>query len=148
MGVGIIKRDFGGIPCGFRKNKFDFIEIHKGHFCLVATIRDKTNGVQWQWMVVYGPTNNGVRKDFLDEMAHYLNSFDGFTCICGDFNMIRSEEEKNNGRVDWSRLNLFNDFIQLNGLVEIENSGKKFTWSNNQSNTVLEILDRFIMSRD
>ncbi|GJM85550.1 hypothetical protein PR202_ga02011 [Eleusine coracana subsp. coracana] len=60
--------------------------------------------------------------------------------------MIRNEEETNNDNFNWGRIEKFNDFIQYLELTEIRSSGLRFTWSNKQSNIVLEVLDRFLVS--
>lgn len=100
--------------------------------------------------MVYGPILNEERErereDFVLEMNNMLGTGVDCSCACGHFNMIRAVEEINNNNIHWNRVELFNDFIMQNGLVEIKNSGKRYTWSNNQSNVVLQVLDRFLVS--
>jgi hypothetical protein len=43
---------------------------------------------------------------------------------------------------------VFNNNIQVNGLREITIGGGKYTWSNNQTNPILEKLDMVLMSRE
>lgn len=140
------KGSAGGIMCGYKKEKYDCLNVHKGDFCLALTLVNVKDGFSWQWIVVYGPVVNEEREDFVLEMNNLLSTSVDCSCVCGDFNMIRAVEEKNNDNIHWNRVELFNDFITQNGLIEIKNSGKRYTWSNNQSKVVLQILDRFLVS--
>ena len=62
----------------------------------------------------------------------------------GDFNLIRSTKDTNQGQGDPKLMDLFNDFIGNFQLREIFVSGVKFTWSNKQQNLTLVKLDRIL----
>jgi hypothetical protein len=64
----------------------------------------------------------------------------------GDFNLIRSDQDKNNDRINWPRLELFNNHIAAWGLREIPRTGARFTWTNKQLNPVRCVLDRVFFS--
>jgi hypothetical protein len=68
--------------------------------------------------------------------------------IGGDFNILRSPDEKNNDNYDdrWSFL--FNAIIDGLCLQELQMSGWKFTWANNLVNPTYEKLDRVLMSTE
>ena len=64
----------------------------------------------------------------------------------GDFNLIRSPNEKNNDRYDDRWPFLFNAVINSRDLREIELSGRKFTWANSLPEPSFERLDRVLVS--
>ena len=68
--------------------------------------------------------------------------------IGGDFNILRRESDKNKpgGTNKWS--SLFNSIIDVHELIELELSGRHFTWSNNRNTPTFEKLDRFLVSLD
>jgi hypothetical protein len=59
------------------------------------------------------------------------NTCKGATVIGGDFNIIKSVEEKNKPCIlsRWSHT--FNSIIEVSGLKEVKLIGRKFTWANN-----------------
>ena len=66
--------------------------------------------------------------------------------VGGDFNLIRSPDEKNNDRVNRPRMQMFNDCIAELGLRELERTGARFTWTNRQANPTHSVLDRVLVS--
>jgi hypothetical protein len=64
----------------------------------------------------------------------------------GDFNLIRSNKDRNKGQGDPRLIELFNNFIGTFQLREIFISGSRFTWSNKQRDPTLIKLDRILMS--
>lgn len=66
--------------------------------------------------------------------------------IGGDFNLLRSPSDKNNGNFSWPLVESFNDFISDCALREIPRVGARFTWSNHQLNPVYYVLDRVFVN--
>lgn len=64
----------------------------------------------------------------------------------GEFNMIRSTEEKSSGTINRAWTESFISFIAYDGLRELHIVGNKFTWTNKQTNPVREALDRILVS--
>jgi hypothetical protein len=61
--------------------------------------------------------------------------------ILGDFNLIRSPENRNREGGDVNNMLLFNRIISQHDLEEISLKGRAFTWSNMQDTPLLEKLD-------
>jgi hypothetical protein len=61
--------------------------------------------------------------------------------IMGDFNLIRSQANRNRPSGNVNNMMLFNSPIQLHDLEEIPLKGRAFTWSNMQDTPLLEKLD-------
>jgi hypothetical protein len=66
--------------------------------------------------------------------------------LLGDFNYLRSLEDKNKPGADLNDIFIFNEIISYLGLVAIPLKGRKFTWSNMQEQPLLEQLDWFFTS--
>ena len=64
----------------------------------------------------------------------------------GDFNLIRRSQDKNNDRINWPRVNLFNEYIADWGVLELQRTGARYTWTNKRINPVRCVLDRVFMS--
>ncbi|GJX93118.1 reverse transcriptase domain, reverse transcriptase zinc-binding domain protein [Tanacetum coccineum] len=48
-------------------------------------------------------------------------------CICGDFNVVRRQEDRLNSQINVKEIEDFNNFINITRLVEIPLGGRKFT---------------------
>jgi hypothetical protein len=66
--------------------------------------------------------------------------------LLGDFNFIRSHDNRNKPGGDVHDLFLFNEIIGHLGLLELPLKGRRFTWSNMQTSPLLEQLDWFFTS--
>ena len=66
--------------------------------------------------------------------------------IIGDFNLIRSSDEKNTDNINRSLISAFNDAISNLGVMEILLLGRNFTWSNGQDPPILAKLDRALVN--
>jgi hypothetical protein len=56
--------------------------------------------------------------------------------------------DKSNGRVNLKLVDYFNDWVNKWGLIEVNRSNRKFTWSNNQKNLISAKLDRVFISTE
>jgi hypothetical protein len=68
--------------------------------------------------------------------------------LMGDFNLIRSPENRNRGGGDNNIMLLFNSIIQHLDLEEIPLKGRAFSWSNMQLDPLLEKLDWIFTSSE
>jgi hypothetical protein len=66
--------------------------------------------------------------------------------VVGDFNLIRTPQNRNKPRGSISKMFAFNEAISSLSLVEIPLKGCKYTWTNKQQDPVLERLDWFFSS--
>ncbi|KAL5716472.1 hypothetical protein ACHQM5_018157 [Ranunculus cassubicifolius] len=71
--------------------------------------------------------------------------------MLGDFNAILRAYEKMGGRgIMMNSINEFNRLVSDFGMVDLGNSGPKFTWSNIRriGSNVIERLDRVLATND
>ena len=135
----------GGILLGVK----DSLEV-EGHeimnFCIWANIRDRLSNFRWSLVIVYGLAYHDLSAVFLDELDSLCASASLPLLIGGDFNLIRSCEEKNSANYNFPVIRDFNNFIGKYQLREVARSGGKYTWTNKQLSLTLVTLDRFLMS--
>jgi hypothetical protein len=97
-------------------------------------------------VTVYGPAHDDKREQFLSELSNICAKDDVPTLLGGDFNILRYSSEKNKLFNGNRYCDLFNWIINSYELREIDMSGGKYTWSNNQVDPTLEKLDRILVN--
>jgi hypothetical protein len=97
---------------------------------------------------VYGAAKEERKQNFIVELHNILLNEKTPTILGGDFNLVRFQKDKSNGRVDLRWCDKFNDWIDKNSLIEINLLGKSFTWSNNQEKLILSLIDRIFYSTE
>ena len=81
-------------------------------------------------------------------LYHLTIPLDENWLLLGDFNFIRSLDNRNLPGGDINDIFLFNEIIGHLGLLELPIKGRSFTWSNMQQIPLLEQLDWFFTSSD
>src|SRR3954471_1261013 len=104
------------------------------------------NVESWTLVNVYVPCEQQSRDNFVDWLYHLSILFDANWMVLGDFNFIRSMENRNLPGGDMNDMFIFNEIIGHLGLLELPLKGRRFTWSNMQDNPLLEQLDWFFTS--
>jgi hypothetical protein len=88
-----------------------------------ASVHDARCSTCWKITRVYG--SEGILKKKM-----------------GDFNLISSTRDKNNGRVNRAMINRFQKAINHMQVRKLNLLGKKFTWSNQQPAPTLTRIDK------
>jgi hypothetical protein len=120
------------------------LEIHRSairvHFSFT------TNNQPWQLVTVYGPCS-GLEIDTFVQWLHDLDiPMHENWLLLGDFNFIRSVDNRNKPGADMNDIFLFNSIISHLGLIELPLKGRTFTWSNMQDSPLLQQIDWFFTS--
>jgi hypothetical protein len=108
-------------------------------------VRHKGDDFKFNLISVYGPTQLDLKSNFLSELVRVCSKEALPIVIGGDFNIIRSPDEKNNDDYNDRWPFLFNAVIDTLNLRELEMSGRKFTWANHLQNQTFEKLDRVLV---
>jgi exonuclease III len=95
----------------------------------------------WYLTNIYGPSHADRKDEFLHWFSNISMPDDSDWLIMGDFNYIRKPSDMNKPGGNINEMLQFNEAISHLGLVEIPFKGRKFTWSNMQSDPLLEKLD-------
>ena len=117
------------------------------HFGIIVQFTSKHNNEVWTLVNVYGPCRGQARDDFVDWLYHLSIPDSANWLVLGDFNFIRSTENRNLPGGDANDIFIFNEIIGHLGLLELPIKGRSFTWSNMQDNPLLEQLDWFLLLR-
>jgi mannosylglycoprotein endo-beta-mannosidase len=131
---------------GFRDSSFEVGAIDRGRFFICTDIICRADRLRCRVMGIYGPADHSRSAEFLQEVTSKVNSSTVPIIMGGDFNLIRAAHDKNNDRINWSRMDLFNEHIAAWGLREIPRTGARYTWTNKQLNPVRCVLDRVFIS--
>ncbi|GAU14347.1 hypothetical protein TSUD_309070 [Trifolium subterraneum] len=99
---------------------------------------------------VYAPCEDNEKQMLWDSLSGKLQQLEGKkVCVCGDFNAVRCDEERRSIRHGTGSRDHgpFNQFIEVNGLVDLPLSGRSFTWFKGDGSSMSR-LDRFLLSED
>jgi hypothetical protein len=132
----------------FEKSKIGKIGllVETKKFGLIVNFTSSHNNANWTLVSVYGPCQGIERENFVSWLYNLQIPIDKNWLVIGDFNFIRSEENRNKPGGDINDMFLFNEVIGHLSLLELQLKGRKFTWSNKQRSPLLEQLDWFFTS--
>lgn len=85
----------------------------------------------------------------LAAFVNWLYNFDASTfeewLLAGDFNFIRTPDDRNKPGGCINSMLLFNDLIQHLDVIELPFEGRRFAWSNMQDDPLLENWTRYLL---
>lgn len=110
-------------------------------FAVGVNFKSLQTAKSWSLINIYGPCNEPDRSIFTSWLFDLQIDDDEDWLIVGDFNYIRSPDNRNKPGGNANDMLTFNDFIHSQSLVELPIKGRMFTWSNMQNNPLLEQLD-------
>lgn len=136
----------GGILVCWNGSLFDGTVIDVKPFAISISFSSRLDLNVWNLTSVYGPCLEPARTTFINWLRN-LDILDDFNWILmGDFNFYRYMDNRNKSGGNFHDTQIFNEVIDYLGLVELPLKGRAFTWSNMQSNPLLEQLDWFFTS--
>nr|GEX21911.1 RNA-directed DNA polymerase, eukaryota [Tanacetum cinerariifolium] len=134
----------GGILCIWEASIFkkDNVTISNNFIAIYGTWLP--NNAKILFVVVYAP-QHGLRERMLwDYILTILGRWNGESIIMGDFNEVRSSNERHGSCFNPYNARYFDRFISNSGLIDITLEGYAFTWSH-PSATKMSKLDRFLV---
>lgn len=135
-----------GILIFWNKSRVDAVGSDVGRFSLSVLAHFKGDTRCWMVSCVYGPTNSALFPDFLIKLERIQRGHNFPWCIGGDFNEVLSVNDRFGGGKRTRAMELFGNFIDRLGLLDIVTSGPRFTWSNFQVTPAMSKLNRFLIS--
>jgi exonuclease III len=132
----------GGILTAWDPNALtlDHHAVHNS-FCLSTSFTSAFSEHNFSVMNVYAPSDHRYSYLFLSSLSDFAPSFHGPWALAGDFNLIRSRQDKNTAISNSALVSAFNDKINEIGLLEIPLSGSRYTWTNKRDVPTLARLD-------
>jgi len=140
----------GGIITMWKKDCFELKRYRNGNnFLIIEGVWKVGMQIEITIANVYCEGTLREKRAIWDEISEIRKSHPiKMWCVVGDFNSIRSAEERRgqNYNVNYSsEIQSFNKFIEDSSLVDIPLVGRKFTWYK-PNGTVKSIIDRILVS--
>ncbi|GJS88794.1 RNA-directed DNA polymerase, eukaryota [Tanacetum coccineum] len=119
-----------------------------------ATVSDNFIAIYGTWIpcnskvlivVIYAPQQPSHKSVLWEYISTLLARWNGETIIMGDFNEVRSKDERLGSVFNQFSARNFDHFITSSGLVDVKLEGYAFTWSH-PSATKMSKLDRFLVT--
>ncbi|KAK8529212.1 hypothetical protein V6N12_059999 [Hibiscus sabdariffa] len=101
------------------------------------------------WILYLCPSVRGRKKRFWEKLTNLRSDVNVEWCIMGDSNIVASPNDKYGGSpFDHNNAKWYYDFLEQTYLMEIQNQGGTYTWSNQRSkdDVICEKLDRVLTS--
>lgn len=127
----------GGILILWNDDVINIDSIDKKDFSLTANVTIKATEVLSLLTVVYGPTREQEKPQFLQEIRSLAPRQGIKWIILGDFNQIYKTTDKNNSNLNINNMRRFRDTLNNCDLKEIHLQNRKYTWSNERRNPTL-----------
>jgi exonuclease III len=120
----------GGIMVLWNASVFSGVLVEVQCFGLIVKFTSSHNNASWTLVSVYGPCQGIERDNFVRWLYNLQIPISENWLLVGDFNFIRSHENRNKPGGDTSDMFLFNEIIGHLGLLELPLKGRAYTWSN------------------
>ncbi|XP_071727641.1 uncharacterized protein [Rutidosis leptorrhynchoides] len=135
----------GRLLCIWDSSVFEAIDCTGGD-CFIA-IRGKwvKSGSESIIVNVYGPYNDRDKKAMWESLDSLIQSFESSWLLVGDFNEVRTPDDRLNSQFNHVRADRFNEFINRNGLIEIDISERKFMRISDDG-VKFSKIDRFLVN--
>jgi exonuclease III len=117
----------GGILFGFNERKFDVLAWQLGKYSVASTVRNCLDNFTWRLISLYGSPYNEGKVEFITDLGNLLENWDGPTVVGGDFNLVCNTKEKSSGIINHRWTDLFLDWINKFGLIELKPYTRSFT---------------------
>jgi exonuclease III len=101
----------GGILVGVKAQVIEVVSWQIHSFCAELILKNVKEELIWRLVVVYGPAYDELKLSFITELHSIMGNWLGPTLIGGDFNLVRSEKDKNNEIINFQHATTFNYFI-------------------------------------
>ncbi|GJS58787.1 RNA-directed DNA polymerase, eukaryota [Tanacetum coccineum] len=135
----------GGILCVWEVTVFkkDYVTVSDNFIAIYGTWISCNSKVLI--VVIYAPQQPSHKRVLWEYISTLLVRWNGETIIMGDFNEVRSKDERLGSVFNQFSARNFDHFITSSGLVYVKLEGYAFTWSH-PSATKMSKLDRFLVT--
>ncbi|GJS15404.1 RNA-directed DNA polymerase, eukaryota, reverse transcriptase zinc-binding domain protein [Tanacetum coccineum] len=135
----------GGILCIWDPRLFRKLNSTISDYFVIIQGEWAPNGKKLIIISVYAPQELREKKMLWDYLILVLKSWNDDVIIMGDFNEVRTQDERHGSIFNAHGADAFNLFISSAGLEEVPLDGCKFTWCH-KSGSKMSKLDRFLIS--
>ncbi|KAK9053898.1 hypothetical protein SSX86_024973 [Deinandra increscens subsp. villosa] len=134
----------GGLLSVWDNSKFKFLKpIKDANFLIISGSIDGGR-VILNVVNVYSPQNLSEKRSLWNRLLNWKLSLQGWWVLVGDFNEVRSPEERRFSSFYRKNADEFNQFIDEAGLHEFKMGGDQFTYMERMGKSFSK-LDRFLV---
>nr|GEY59888.1 RNA-directed DNA polymerase, eukaryota [Tanacetum cinerariifolium] len=143
--MGVTVGSSGGILCVWEANVFkkDYATISDNFVAIYGTWLPSNSKILF--VDIYDPQQASCKRVLWEHVSTLIGRWNGETIILGDFNEVRSIDERRGSCFNPSSARVFDHFISSSGLVDVKLEGYAFTWPH-PSGSKMSKLDRFLVS--
>jgi len=138
----------GGIVTAWDQSCLSLLSSSHTPHSLTTTLQSNFSSFILTVTNYYVPCSHSDKQAFLDDLIELQSSLSDAWVVLGDFNLIRSPDDRSNGNFNHQEAGWFNDAIEAMDLQELPLLDRRFTWSNRQEDPVLVRLDRFFVNTE
>jgi exonuclease III len=128
----------GGLIIIWCSSLFSGLVIHNEIFALTISFQSTKSQHTFKLSNIYGPCSGEGRIDFVNWLENINVQHDELWVLLGDFNFMRSTENRNRAGGNVEDMMKFNEIISAHALIELPLKGRSYTWSNMQEQPLLE----------
>lgn len=137
----------GGIIIAWKKS-YEMESSWATRHALSVLLNHVKSGNKMVVTAVYGPSVDSEKEDFIKELYHMASLIEFPWIMAGDFNLVRWLIDRSGSLRGFRLMDLFNEFIQKYGLVDIQLRNRLYTWSSKRPKPIFSKLDRVLVSSD
>ncbi|CAO2206826.1 unnamed protein product [Urochloa humidicola] len=128
----------GGILLAVDEAYFRIVNYELGMHTVTVKLAATAGPVEWCLTAVYGPQEDNEKLQFLGELRWIQQSVTDKWLLIGDFNMILQACDKSNSNLNRRLMGAFRNVIRDLELKELNLQGRKFTWTNDRTQTRID----------
>ncbi|KAI3794371.1 hypothetical protein L1987_37001 [Smallanthus sonchifolius] len=137
----------GGLICMWDPSMLEVSDSLKNRNFLCISGKLKGRGEKINYINVYAPQGVSAKRRLWHDLAILVDSLEGLILLVGDFNAVRTADERKNSIFKPVCARNFNEFIYKCGLLEYSMQGRRFTCVRNNGKKLSKI-DRVLVSAE
>jgi exonuclease III len=128
----------GGVLLAVSSEHYSIYAVEVGVHTITAVVSSTSRSVSWSITAVYGPQGEAEKLQFLGELRWVRMNVNEKWLVLGDFNLILQATDKSNSNLNRRLMGAFRELIRDLELKDINLRGRKFTWSNDRTQTRID----------
>lgn len=137
----------GGCLIAWKRN-FQLINSWATRHSISVTLKHTGSGMIFVVSNVYGPTVEGLKWEFLQELRSLQTVVHHRWILLGDFNLVRWYVDRSSELRGFALMTAFNSLISDLALQDIQLENRTYTWSNKRPSPSFSKLDRIMVTTE
>lgn len=130
------------------KKAFSLVSSWSTRHTVIVLLQQISSGNCVMVTNAYGPFIDQLKPAFLQELQVVASRASQHWLLEGDFNMVCWLVDRSAHQRSFTLMERFNEFISLNGLIDIPLRNRSYNWSSNRPEPVFSKIDRVFASTD